>query len=810
MANGNAAFERMGINVRDAQGNLRGTRDVLGEVADKFQTYSDGAGKAALAQELFGKAGADLIPLLNQGADGLAEMDRMAEQLGLTIDENTAQSAERFNDTLDLIGKGTTGIGRQIAAQLLPTLEGLAGQFLTTMTEGDKLRSIAEGISVALKSLYVVGLTVVEVFKTIGTAVGGTFAAIAAAVSGDFKGALNIMRDLKTDIGTSWVQTLEQAKKAWNTTGDAAVGAMVRTEKALAPVERATQRTAAATRDLKKATEDTAKVWGGWVPMLHEADSALTGVLSDGEMLAYVMSTEVAPAMDETAAETARLARAAEQAGINIAAAAQQATEAAPEWQKAWDQIAQSMTDALMDGGKNVGKMLQDLFRTIVLRPVLAPVGAALTGALAPGAANAGGFGSLLSGIGGFGSAAGAGLSNVLSGNIGGAFSAAGSLLGTGSFGGITSGLGMGLGAALPAIALLAALPKLKSTLFGGDVKDTGVIGTLGYGGISAEGYDLKTGGLFGNTSSSSRPIGAIGDALASGSAAMYAQVLEYAKVLKLPAEAVGAAKADFNFSTKGLSAEQIASKVQQVVGDYGEAMAEGAADFLRPLQKTGESFLDTLGRLAELETFSAQLANLGGAFGGIASSSLGARQALVDLMGGIDALAAASQSFVANYYTEAEQASIAARQVADALEAAGIDTSALSSRTDYRQMLESLNPETDSAQIAALLQNAESFASLSDYLASTADADTLATLAEGADAQLMQLQALTDSQTSGLETVTTAVTDGTASVVEAINGLGSVLAAANNAIAVYTQRTAQVLERVIPDGDALTVRTAT
>ncbi|MCU0814844.1 MAG: phage tail tape measure protein [Burkholderiaceae bacterium] len=60
MANGNAAFERMGINVRDAQGNLRSTRDVLGEVADKFQTYGDGAGKAALAQELFGKAGANL------------------------------------------------------------------------------------------------------------------------------------------------------------------------------------------------------------------------------------------------------------------------------------------------------------------------------------------------------------------------------------------------------------------------------------------------------------------------------------------------------------------------------------------------------------------------------------------------------------------------------------------------------------------------------------------------------------------------------------------------------------------------------
>jgi hypothetical protein len=73
-----------------------------------------------------------------------------------------------------------------------------------------------------------------------------------------------------------------------------------------------------------------------------------------------------------------------------------------------------------------------------------------------------------------------------------------------------------------------------------------------------------------------------------------------------------------------------------------------------------------------------------------------------------------------------------------------------------------------------------------------------------------MQLQALTDSQTVGLETVSTSVIESGASIVAAIDGLKADLAAANNAIAVYTQRTAQVLERVIPDGDALTVRTTT
>ena len=60
------AFKALGISVKDNEGNLRSSEEVFLDVADKFSKMEDGAGKTTLAIKLFGKSGADLIPLLNQ------------------------------------------------------------------------------------------------------------------------------------------------------------------------------------------------------------------------------------------------------------------------------------------------------------------------------------------------------------------------------------------------------------------------------------------------------------------------------------------------------------------------------------------------------------------------------------------------------------------------------------------------------------------------------------------------------------------------------------------------------------------------
>ena len=61
-----AVFTAIGVSTTTTTGQLRNTDDVLGDIADRFASYQDGAGKAALATELFGRNGAALIPLLDR------------------------------------------------------------------------------------------------------------------------------------------------------------------------------------------------------------------------------------------------------------------------------------------------------------------------------------------------------------------------------------------------------------------------------------------------------------------------------------------------------------------------------------------------------------------------------------------------------------------------------------------------------------------------------------------------------------------------------------------------------------------------
>lgn len=121
-----ATFARLGIAVKDATGQIRPTEAVLMQLADQFAKMPDGAAKSALAVELFGKAGVDMIPFLNQGAAGIEELKQKFKDLGLEIDGPTGAAAEKFNDTLDTVKQALTGIALQIIQAALPAMQSLA------------------------------------------------------------------------------------------------------------------------------------------------------------------------------------------------------------------------------------------------------------------------------------------------------------------------------------------------------------------------------------------------------------------------------------------------------------------------------------------------------------------------------------------------------------------------------------------------------------------------------------------------------------------------------------------------------------
>lgn len=265
-ANGSKALDAMGISTKNADGSVKDIRQGLSEVSDKFAGYEDGARKTALAVQLFGDAGADVIPFLSEGADRLAEFDEMAHRLGLTLDEETTANAGKFNDTIDLVSAGAQGVSRQLAAQLLPTLATLTEELFNNITQGDNLRRMADFLAAGLKGLYSVGIGVVEVFKTMGVALGGTGAAIAAVLRGEFGQAKDIVNQMRADISASWAASGASIQRVWAGAGGSTVSALAaatRAAKEHAPaidgVASASKRKSVADREAAKASKELAE-----------------------------------------------------------------------------------------------------------------------------------------------------------------------------------------------------------------------------------------------------------------------------------------------------------------------------------------------------------------------------------------------------------------------------------------------------------------------------------------------------------------------------------------------------------------------
>jgi hypothetical protein len=107
-------FRALGVAVSDAGGAIRPADQVLRDLAARFASLEDGPAKAALAVEVFGKAGAKLIPLLNQGADGLERFS------GLT--DATVREAARAQAEIDKLSASWERFKNVLAGAVLPVL----------------------------------------------------------------------------------------------------------------------------------------------------------------------------------------------------------------------------------------------------------------------------------------------------------------------------------------------------------------------------------------------------------------------------------------------------------------------------------------------------------------------------------------------------------------------------------------------------------------------------------------------------------------------------------------------------------------
>jgi hypothetical protein len=156
------AFREAGVDVKDIKSGHEKLDGVLEQVADRFQHMPDGATKTALAMKLFGRAGAELVPLLNDGSVGIKQLREEAEKIGVVIDNDAAASLESFGDDADKLKSTLIGLRNQAIAALLPAIKSVVDglQKWIQAHRGLLVGALTGALRVFLGVLQVVGTVV--------------------------------------------------------------------------------------------------------------------------------------------------------------------------------------------------------------------------------------------------------------------------------------------------------------------------------------------------------------------------------------------------------------------------------------------------------------------------------------------------------------------------------------------------------------------------------------------------------------------------------------------------------------------------
>jgi hypothetical protein len=109
-------------------------QDRIGMVADAFKGMEDPAQKAALAQQLFGKQGQALMPILAGGSAGINDQLKAMDKYGLTLDEKGKKKALDLAKAQREMRSSMDGLKVSIGTSLIPVITTLAQALVPIVT----------------------------------------------------------------------------------------------------------------------------------------------------------------------------------------------------------------------------------------------------------------------------------------------------------------------------------------------------------------------------------------------------------------------------------------------------------------------------------------------------------------------------------------------------------------------------------------------------------------------------------------------------------------------------------------------------
>lgn len=133
------AFKDLGVSLTDSNGKARSQEEIFYDTVRALQNMEEGTEKSTIAVQLFGKAGTELMPLLNAEAGSLDKMRQEAHDLGLVLDDELVDSGVSLTDTLDKMKRSLGAVMTQLGARLMPIVEKAANFVISNIPKITKL-----------------------------------------------------------------------------------------------------------------------------------------------------------------------------------------------------------------------------------------------------------------------------------------------------------------------------------------------------------------------------------------------------------------------------------------------------------------------------------------------------------------------------------------------------------------------------------------------------------------------------------------------------------------------------------------------
>src|SRR6266536_2775711 len=209
------AFKAIGVEIRDSAGKLRDVNQVFNEVAERFSRMEDGATKTAIAVAIFGRGGAELIPMLNKLTGKSAEFAKEAENIGYKLDENAKKAANEFQESLTRMHLAMESLSMQIAVKLSPMFKELADAIVKSDDASKAFKFVVDALVLVFRSVGSVVIGVIADLEVWRDAVGATIAAGILAATGEFTKAKNTLKQGMKDIEGDLERNQKRLEDLW-------------------------------------------------------------------------------------------------------------------------------------------------------------------------------------------------------------------------------------------------------------------------------------------------------------------------------------------------------------------------------------------------------------------------------------------------------------------------------------------------------------------------------------------------------------------------------------------------------------------